>query len=264
MSSAFALTNTHPEAQAVRDKVAFFQAVKVRLIKLEAPIISGQRTSSEIELAIRQVIDQALVSSQVVDIYDAAGLTQPDISILSDEFLDEVKNMANKNTAVELLKRLLADEIKNRAKINLIQSKSLLEMLNKTIHKYNNRLITTKEVIDELIKLSKDLTHSDIEAEALNLNQYEYAFYTAVANNDSARELMKNETLRNLAVVLTYEIRKNATLDWKIKESVRANLRVVVRRTLRKFGYPPDKEKLAIENIIAQAELLAEDLNEDT
>ncbi|MDR0548164.1 MAG: DUF3387 domain-containing protein [Deltaproteobacteria bacterium] len=154
--------------------------------------------------------------------------------------------------------------MKNRSKINLIQSQSLLTMLDESIRKYNNRLLTAVEVIEELIKLSKDLIQFDKEADDLNLNQYEYAFYTAVANNNSARELMKKDTLRELAVILVNHIRKNATLDWMIKESIRASLRVIVKRTLRKFGYPPDMEKLAIENVIAQAEMLAEYFNDQT
>jgi type I restriction enzyme R subunit len=263
LSSAYALSNTHPEAQAVREKVAFFQAIKVSLVKLGATARDGKRTVREIELAIRQVIDQALVSSPVVDIYDAAGIKKPDISILSDEFLDEIKNMPHKNTAVEVLKHLLAGEIKSRAKINLIQGKSLLAMLDETINKYNNRLLTAAEIIEDLIKLSKCLIQSDKDASALNLSEYEYAFYTAVADNDSACELMKKDKLRELAVVLTEQIKNNATLDWIIKENVRAHLRVVVRRTLRKYGYPPDMEKLATENVIAQAEMLAEDLNQE-
>jgi type I restriction enzyme R subunit len=258
LSTAYALSNTHPEAMAVREKVAFFQAVKVRLIKLGALSSDTSRSSSEIELAIKQVIDQSLVSSQVVDIYDAAGIKKPDISILSDEFLDEIRNMNHKNTAIETLKKLLSDEIKSRFKINLIQSRSLLEILNETIKKYNNRLLTTVEVIEELIQLSKDITKSDNEASVLQLDTYEYAFYTAVASNDSARELMENAQLRELAVVLTNQIRHNAALDWRIKESVRANLRVIVKRTLRKYGYPPDMQALATDNVIAQAEMLAD------
>ncbi len=221
------------------------------------------RTDEEMETAIRQVIDQALVSEQVIDIYDAAGLKKPDISILSEEFLLEIKGMKHKNVALELLKKLLNDEIKARAKKNLVQSKKLLEMLEDALQRYHNKAITSAQVMDELIHMSQDIRDSDSEAAEMGLTDFEYAFYTAVADNDSARELMQQDKLRELAVVLTERVRANTSIDWTIKESVRAKLKVIVKRTLRQYGYPPDMQKLATDTVLKQAELIAEELVEE-
>ena len=209
---------------------------------------------------MRQVIDQALVSEQVVDIYDAAGLKKPDISILSDEFLLEVQAMEHKNVALELLKKLLNDEIKARSKRNLVQGKKLEEMLENALRRYHNKAITSVQVLEELINLGKHMRDQDSEAAQLGLTDYEYAFYTAVANNDSARELMQQEKLRELAIVLTERLRANTSIDWTIKESVRSKLRVTVKRILRQYGYPPDMQKLATDTVLKQAERLAEEL----
>jgi type I restriction enzyme R subunit len=218
------------------------------------------KTNEEIETTIRQVIDKALVSEQVIDIFDAAGIKKPDISILSEEFLLELKGMKHKNIALEVLKKLLNDELKVRAKKNLVQSKSLMEMLENAIKKYHNKILTAAEVMDELIKISKEIVASDKEATKLGLSDFEYAFYTAVANNDSARELMQHDQLRELAVVLTQRVRENATIDWTIKENVRAKLKVIVKRTLRQYGYPPDMQLLATETVLKQAEMIADEL----
>ncbi len=202
----------------------------------------------------------ALVSEQVVDIFYAAGLKKPDISILSEEFLLEIKNMEHKNVALEVLRKLLNDEIKARMKKNLVQSKSLLDMLEESLQRYHNKAITSAQVIEELIELAKDIENMDEEAKSMDLSEFEYAFYTAVANNDSARDLMQQDKLRELAVVLTERVRKNTSIDWTIKESVRAKLKVIVKRTLRQFGYPPDMQKLVTETVLKQAELIAEEL----
>jgi type I restriction enzyme R subunit len=182
------------------------------------------------------------------------------ISILSEEFLLELKNKEHKNIALEVLKKLLNDEIKVRAKTNLVGSKRLLEMLQDAIKRYHAKVITAAEVMDELISISREIVHSDTQADEMGLSEYEYAFYTAVANNDSARELMQQEKLRELAVVLFERVRANATIDWTIKESVKAKLKVIVKRTLRQFGYPPDMQKLATETVLKQAEMLAGEL----
>ncbi len=259
LSKAFAIAVPHQQALAVKDKVAFFQAIKARLMKFA---ISGSgKTHEEIETAIRQVIDQALVSNPVVDIFDAAGIKKPDISILSEEFLLEIKNMQHKNLAIETLKKLLNDEIKSRARKNIVQTKTLMEMLENSIKRYHNKIITAVEVIDELIKLGKSIQTMDEEPKNLGLSDYEYAFYTAVANNNSAKELMGKDKLRELAVILTEKIRANTSIDWTIKESVRANLRVVVKRTLRKYGYPPDMAALATETVLKQAELITAEIS---
>jgi len=241
--------------------VAFFQAVKARLAKFSdgSGKISGL-SNAELEAKVKQTIDQALVTEQVVDIFDAAGIQKPDISILSDEFMQEMKGYKHKNIALETLKKLLSDEIKVREQRSVTQGKKLMDMLSSAIKGYQNKVLTAAEVIDELIKLAKAIQESDKMAEELNLTEYEYAFYSAVADNDSARELMQKEILRELAVVLTESIRKNVTLDWTIKEAARAKLRVIVKRLLKKYGYPPDMALLATETVLEQAEQLADEL----
>lgn len=258
LSKAFAIAIPHDQAMDAKDEVSFFQAVKARLAKFDGT--GSGKTDEEIETTIRQVIDQALVSEQVIDVFDAAGIKKPDISILSEEFLLELKGMEHKNVALEVLKKLLNDEIRARSKKNLVKSKSLMEMLEDAIKRYHNKIITAAEVMDELIRLSKEITGMDSEAAALGLTDFEYAFYTAAADNDSARELMSKETLRELAVVLTEKVRQNASIDWTIKESVRAKLKVIVKRTLRQYGYPPDMQMLATETVLKQAEMIAEEL----
>jgi type I restriction enzyme, R subunit len=258
LSKAFAIAIPHDQAMDVKDEVAFFQAVKARLAKFDST--GSGRTDEEIETTIRQVIDQALVSEKVIDVFDAAGIKKPDISILSEEFLMELKGMQHKNIALEVLKKLLNDEIKARARRNLVMSRTFLEMLENSIKKYHNKILTAAEIIEELINLSKDITATDTEAAALGLTDFEYAFYTAVANNDSARELMQKDKLRELAVVLTETIRKNASIDWTIKESVKAKLKVAVKRILRQYGYPPDMQMLATDTVLQQAEKMAEEI----
>lgn len=258
LSRAFAIAIPHEQAIAVKDEISFFQAVKARLVKFDST--GTGRTDEEMETAIRQVIDQALVTNQVIDIFDAAGIKKPDISVLSEEFLLEVKNMEHKNIALEVLKKLLNDEIKARMKKNLVQSRSLMEMLEDSIKKYHNKVVTAVEVIEELIQLSKNIIEMDKEPKEMGLSDYEYAFYTAIADNKSARELMKKEKLRELAVVLFERVKKNASIDWTIKESVRAKLKVIVKRTLRKYGYPPDMQELATETVLKQAEMIADEL----
>ena len=258
LSKAFAIAVPHEQAMDVKDEVSFFQAVKARLAKFDST--GSGRTDEEIETTIRQVIDQALVSEQVIDVFDAAGIKKPDISILSEEFLMELKGMEHKNVALEVLKKLLNDEIKSRSKKNLVKSKSLKEMLENSIKKYHNKILTAAEVMDELIKLSKEIVNMDSEAKKMGLTDFEYAFYSAVANNDSAKELMQQDKLRELAVILTERVKQNASIDWTIKESVRAKLKVIIKRTLRQYGYPPDMQKLATETVLKQAEMIAKEL----
>ncbi|MCA9733860.1 HsdR family type I site-specific deoxyribonuclease [candidate division KSB1 bacterium] len=261
LSKAFAIAIPHEQAMDVKDEVAFFQAVKARLVKFETT--GPGKTDEELETAIRQVIDKALVTDKVIDVFDAAGIKKPDISILSEEFLLEVKGMKHKNIAMEVLKKLLNDEIKSRAKTNLVQSKALLEMLEKAILKYHNKIISAAEFIEELINIGKNVQQMDKEPAAMNMSTFEYAFYTAVANNKSARELMQKEKLRELAIVLYEKVKQNASIDWTIKESVKAKLKVIVKRTLRQFGYPPDMQKLATETVLKQAELIANELTKE-
>ena len=258
LGKAFAIAIPNEQAMDVKDEVAFFQAVKARLCKFNER--GTGHTDEEIETTIRQVIDQALVSERVIDIFDAAGIKKPDISILSEEFLMELKGMEHKNIAMEVLRKLLEDEIKARSKYNLVESQSLMEMLDRSITRYHNKVITAAEVIEELIKLSKTIVEKDEDAKKMGLSTYEYAFYTAVANNESAKELMGKDKLRELAVVLTETIRKNASIDWTIKENVRAKMKVAVKRLLRRYGYPPDMQLLATETVLKQAEKIAEEI----
>ncbi len=258
LSKAFAIAIPHEQAMAVKEEVAFFQAIKARLSKFDS---TGTGSGNvELETTMKQIIDKALVSEQVVDIFDAAGIKKPDISILSDEFLSELKDHQHKNIALELLKKLLNDELRVRAKRNLVQSQSMLEMLESAINKYRNKILSAAQVIDELIKISKEIVASDDTAKQMGLSDYEYAFYTAVANNDSAKEIMAHDKLRELAVVLTQRVKENASIDWTIKENVRAKLKVIIRRTLRQYGYPPDMQLLATETVMRQAEMIAQEL----
>lgn len=258
LSKAFAIAIPHDLAMDIKDEVSFFQAVKARLAKFDG---SGSGiTDDENETTIRQVIDQALVSEQVIDVFDAAGIKKPDISILSEEFLLELKDMEHKNVALEVLKKLLKDEIRARSKRNLVKSLSLKEMLENSIKKYQNKILTAAEVMEELISLSKEIVNMDSEAKKLGLTDFEYAFYTAVADNESAKQLMQQDKLRELAVILTERVRQNASIDWTIKENVRAKLKVIIKRTLRQYGYPPDMQKLATETVLKQAEMIAREL----
>lgn len=259
LSKAFALSIPSEEAMAVKEEVAFFQAVKARLAKFEG---SGEGGKSDVELesAIRQIIDKAVVSEGVIDVFDSAGIKKPDISILSDEFMEEVRGMEQKNLSIELLKKLLNDEIKARTKRNAMQSKKLSEMLENTIRKYQNNILTAAEVIEELISHAKEIKDSDKEPQEIGLTDFEYSFYMALAENENAREVMQKEHLKDLAIVLVNVVRKNATIDWTRRERVKIKLRALVKTTLKRFGYPPDLEKLATENILKQAELLADEL----
>lgn len=258
LSKSFAIAIPHEKAMKIKDEVSYFQAVKARLCKFD--VTSSGKTDEEIETTIRQVVDKALVSENVVDIFDAAGIKKPDISILSEEFLMELKDMEHKNIALEVLKKLLNDEIKVRMNRNIVQGRSLMEMLEDSIRRYHNKVITAVEVIDELIGLSKHIVAQDEASKELGLSEYEYAFYSAVADNESAMELMGKDKLRELAVVLTETIRNNTSIDWEIKENVRAKMRVSVKRLLRKYGYPPDMQMLATDTVIKQAEIISSQL----
>lgn len=258
-SKAFALAVPHDTAMEYAPLLAFYQAVKARLAKFTAGT-GGQNIQDDLEQRVRQTIDQALVSESVVDIFDAAGIQKPDISILSDEFLEEMRDYQHKNIALETLKKLLNDEIKARGRKSFTESKKLAEMLDNAIKGYQNKVLTAAEVIEELIKLAKEIHESDRLAQEMGLSDFEFAFYSAVAVNDSAKDLMGKDKLRELAVVLTSQIRNSATVDWWSREDARAKIRVLVKRLLKKYGYPPDMEKLATETVLKQAEMLAEDI----
>jgi type I restriction enzyme R subunit len=262
LCQALSLCITKEEVQPHLPEVAFFQAVKARLAKFAAPI-GGGRTDLEIETAIKQIVDEALSSDKVIDIFDAAGIDKPEISgleILSDEFLSEVEGMQHKNLAIELLKKILNGELKARAKTNLVKSKKLLEMLEGAIKRYQNNLLTTAEIIQELINIAKQIKEADKEGEKLGLTNDEVAFYNALEINDSAVQVLGDEQLKQIAREIAEKVRANATIDWTIRESARAKLMVLVRRTLNKWGYPPDKQQKAIDTVLKQAELLADNL----
>lgn len=262
LSQAFALSIPHEEALAVKDEVAFFQAVKARLVKFVG--IGPGGSGIDIETAIKQIVDEALSSDQVIDIFDAAGIKKPEISILSEEFLLEIQGMKHKNLALELLKKILNDEIRARAKTSLVKSKALLEMLETAIKKYNNGLLTTAEIIQFLVdEVAKKIREQDEREKELGLSVEELAFYDALAENESAVQVLGDDKLRVIAVEVAEKVRANTSIDWTIRESARAKLMVLVRRTLNKYGYPPDMQQKAIDTVLKQAELLADHFIQD-
>jgi type I restriction enzyme R subunit len=259
LSKSFAISVPHPFTIDIRDEVGLFQAIKTRIVKVTQ---SGKgRTDEEIETAIKQILSDAVVADEVIDIFDAAGIKKPDISILSDEFLAEVKGMTHKNLALELLKKLLNDEIKTRQKVNLVQSKKFSEMLDKAMKSYQNNLITSAQIIEEMIRLAKDIKEADRKGEEMGLDFREYAFYTALEVNDSSVAVLGDEILRHIARELVDTVKKNTSIDWTVRENVQARMRIAVKKILRKHGYPPDMELKATETVLEQAKLLADNFN---
>jgi len=254
LSQSFALAVPHEEAIKIRDDVAFFQAVQAALVK-RAP--GDARPEEELDHAVRQILSRAVAPEGVVDIFAAAGLRKPDISILSDEFLAEVRGMSQRNLAVELLHKLLRGEIKTRRRKNIVQARSFAEMLEQTIRRYQNRAIEAAQVIEELIQLAKQMREADARGAALGLSEDELAFYDALETNDSAVKVLGDETLRGIARQLVETVRHNVTVDWTLRENVRAQLRVLVKRILRKHGYPPDKQEKATQTVLEQTELFS-------
>ncbi|MBL7139088.1 MAG: type I restriction endonuclease subunit R, partial [Bacteroidales bacterium] len=256
---AFSISVPHEQAIAIRDEVAFFQSVKARIVKVSEA--SKVRSDEEIETAIKQIISEAITSDDVIDVFDAVGLKKPNIEILDEQFLQELKNMPQRNLAAELLKKLLKEELKKRAKFNLVQSRTFSEMLEEAINRYHNGMIDTVEFLEKvLIPLAREIKEADKRGEILNLNYRELAFYDALGVNESAVQILGDETLRNIARELLASVRKNTTIDWTIKESVQATLRRHIRQILRKYGYPPDLQEKAVQTVIEQAKLIAEDL----
>jgi type I restriction enzyme R subunit len=255
MSKAFSLCCTLDEARAVREEVAFMQAVKVILTKRD--ITAKKRTNEERELAIRQIISSAVVSDEVVDIFDAVGLDKPNIGILDDEFLAEVRELPERNLAVELLERLLEGEIRTRFATNVIQEKKFSDLLVNTIKRYQNRAIETAQVMEELCDMAKKFKEAVNRGDELGLNEDELAFYDALANNETSVKELGDETLKKIAHELTENLRRNVSVDWSVRESVRAKLRLMVKRILRKYKYPPDKQEEAVELVLRQAETLS-------
>ena len=256
LSRAFALCAAHDEAIRIRDDISFFQAVKSALTKR-----SGEgKTQEDLDQAVRQLVSKAVTASdEIIDVFSAAGLKKPDISILSDEFLAEVQGLKHKNVAAELLQKLLNDEIKNRSQRNVVQSRAFSEMLKNTMNAYHNRAIATHEIIEELIRLAKEMRDAAKRGVDLGLNDDELAFYDALAQNESAMQAMGIDELKVIAAELVTNVRKSVTIDWTVRESARAKIRVMVRRILRKHGYPPDLQAEATKLVLEQAEALCAD-----
>ena len=255
LSQAFVLAVPHPGTTRIRDDVAFFQAVRAALSKQAGP---DPRSEEELDLAVRQIISRAVASEGVMDIFAAAGLDKPDISVLSDEFLAEVRGMPHRNLAVELLQKLLKGELSAKRRQNLAQARSFAEMLEQSLRRYQNRAIEAAQVIEELIELARELREADARGERLGLSEDELAFYDALETNDSAVQVLGDETLREIARELVDTVRRNVTIDWTIREDVRAFLRSRVKRILRNHGYPPDKREKATQTVLEQAELISE------
>jgi type I restriction enzyme R subunit len=254
LSRAFALCAASDEATDIRDDVSFFQALQSALNKRT---VNDRKTPEQLDAAVRQLVSKAIVTDgKVIDVFTAAGLPKPDISILSDQFLAEVRGLKYKNVAAELLEKLLRDEIKTRSTRNLVQSQLFSEKLKKTLNAYHNRAIATQEVIEELIKLAKEMDVATKRGRDLGLTDDEVAFYDALASNGSAREVMGDDKLKVIATELITQVRKSVTIDWTLRESARAKIRVMVKRILNKYGYPPDLQEEAVRTVLQQAELL--------
>ena len=253
LTKAYALSVPQEKALEISDDVAFFQAVKAALVKSQP---DKQRSKDEIEHVIRQIISKAVITEEVIDIFYAAGIKKPDISILSDEFLAEIRGMEHKNLAVELLKKLLDGEIKEHARKNVVMARSFTELLENAIAKYHNRSVETIQVIDELIKIAKEMREANTRKDKLGLSEDEVAFYDALGVNDSAVAVLGNDQLRKIAQEIAKAVKNNIKIDWAIRENVRAEMRVIVKRILRKYGYPPDKQAQATELVLEQAELI--------
>ena len=254
MSKAFALTSASDEARTLRDDIGFFQTVRAALVKSTE---SGGQIGADREFAIQQILDRAVVSTEIVDILAAAGITTPDISILSDEFLAEVQQLDKKNLALEALRKLLNDEIRSRSKTNVVETKRFSERLETAIARYHTNAISTVEVLQELINLAKEVRAARRRGEDEGLSQDEIAFYDALAENESAVDVMGNDSLKVIAHELLVNLKGSVTVDWTHRESARARMRVLVKRILRKHGYPPDLQDAAVQTVFRQAEALS-------
>ncbi len=253
---AYALAVPHEDAIAVRDEVGYFQAIRAGLIKYTP---TEGKTQDEIDTAIRQLVSKAVSSDRVIDIFTDAGMSRPDISILSDEFLAEVRDLPHRNLALELLQKLLSDQIKTRSRRNVVEARSFAEMLEQSILRYQNRSIQTAQVIAELINLAKEMREAHRRGEELGLTEDELAFYDALEVNDSAVKVLGDATLRAIAQELVEAVKRNVSIDWSVKESAKAKLRTIIKRLLRKHGYPPDLQEKATQTVLEQAETLCRD-----
>jgi type I restriction enzyme R subunit len=256
LSKLFAMAVPSFESEEIRDEVAFFQAVKARINKFTP---SGQKSDREVDTAVKQIVDEALASDGVVDIFETAGIKTPNLDILSEEFLLEVKNMEQKNLAFELLKKLLNEEVKIRKRKNIVQGKKFSEMLENVIKKYHNNQIDTAQVIQELSDIAREMKLEDKKAEDIGLSPEEYAFYSVLLENKSTSFLEDNK-MKELIHVIVDVIRKNATVDWEKREDVKAKLRLTVKKVLMRYGYPPDLARIEADRVLEQSELLASEL----
>lgn len=254
LSKVFAMSIPSFEADSIKDEVAFFQAVKSRINKFNP---SGVKSSFEVDTAIKQIVDESLSSDGVIDVFEAAGIKAPDISILSDEFLLEVQNMDQKNIAFELLKKLLSDDVRIRKRKNISQAKKFSEMIETVVNKYHNNQIDSAQVLEELSGIAKEMRLEDRKAEELGLTEEEYAFYSVLNQNDSTK-MLDDQKMKELIHHIVDIIRKNATVDWSKRSDVRAKLRLTVRKILIKYGYPPDLARMEADRVIEQSELFAE------
>jgi len=256
LSKAFALAAASEQARVIRDEVGFFQAIQAALVKSGG---GGERSGVNRDLAIQQIISRAVFSTEIVDIMRAAGLESPDISILSDEFLAEVREMGKRNLAIEALKKLINGEVRSQAKRNVTQSKEFTERLEAAIARYHTNALTTAQVLEELIQIAKDIRAARARGEETGLSDEEIAFYDALAVNESARQMMGEPALRVIAHELVASIKGSVTVDWMHREAARARIRVLVKRILRKYGYPPDLQDVAVQTVLQQAEALSAD-----
>jgi type I restriction enzyme R subunit len=257
LNKAFALAVPDKKALAIRNEIKFFQEIKAALVKASGD--ETGRAPDEMDTAIKQLVSRAISSKEVVDIFAAAGMQNPDISIFSDEFLQEVKALPQRNLAFAMLKKLINDEIKSTERKNIVQARSFAKMLEEAVRKYQNRAIETVEVIQELINIAKELRKTQSRSKQLKLNDNEIAFYDALATNASARDVMGDERLRTIAQELVNRVKQSVSIDWTLRENARAEIRVIVKRILRKYGYPPDLEKSATDLVLEQAETLCRD-----
>ncbi|MBI3986681.1 MAG: DUF3387 domain-containing protein, partial [Lentisphaerae bacterium] len=259
LTEAFVLSVPNEEALKIRDDVAFFQAVRSQLVKLGGGGGGGEEGEKDVDHAVKQLVARSVTSNEVIDIFKAVGMDKPDISILSPEFLKEVQKMPQRNLAVEVFRKLMRDAIRKEARRNLIQSRKFSELLEETIRQYQNRTIEVAQVISELVKIAKDFKKAMSRGEDLGLNEAEVAFYDALETNDSAVMELGDDTLKAIARDLVKAVRGSVTIDWTLKESVRAKIRTLVKRILRKHNYPPDKQEQATQTVLQQAELLCGD-----
>lgn len=249
---AFSLAVPDDEAMKIKEEVGFFQAIKSAITKTTE---TKKERQEKFDSAIKQILSKAVVSDRIIDIFEAAGIQKPELSILSEGFLAEVKEMPQKNLAFEALKKLLNDEIRIISKKNLVQAKSFMDLLDKTIKRYTNRSIEAAQVIEELIELARKVRDEKERGKQLDMSDDEIAFYDALTNNESAKDVLGDKTLRKIAREVADAIRKNVSIDWTLRESIQAKLRVIVKRILKKYGYPPDKQKKATELVLEQAKL---------